>query len=216
VVTAIGLQRCSGNFVTNQENTMSETHSLEYFQAKAACIEPTTSAFIGGDYVPAASGETFEDISPINGNVIAKVASCGQADADHAVKVARKAFKEGHWRNLSPAQRGEILIRFADLIEENKEYLGLLETLDMGKPISEAINGDVPGAAKTIRWYGQAIDKVYGEVAPVGRRALCTMTREPVGVVAAIVPWNFPLVMASWKIGPALAAGNSVILKPAE
>lgn len=195
---------------------MSEPHSKEYYLAKAERIDPITSAFIGGEYVPAATGVTFDDISPIDGRVIAKVVSCGQEDADRAVNVARKAFSDGIWRDLSPSKRGEILGRFADLIEENKEYLGLLETLDMGKPISEAVNGDIPGAAKSIRWYGQAIDKVYGEVAPVGGRALCTMTREPVGVVAAIVPWNFPLVMASWKIGPALAAGNSVILKPAE
>ncbi|MBS1175090.1 MAG: puuC [Burkholderiaceae bacterium] len=173
-------------------------------------------AFINGQRVDALSGATFECISPCDGRKLADVARCDKADVDVAVSVARAAFEDGRWAHLSPRKRKEILIRFADLIVQSKSELALTETLDMGKPISNALAVDVMGAQNTIRWFGEAIDKIYDEVAPTPRDSLALITREPVGVVAAVVPWNYPLLMTSWKIAPALAAGNSVILKPSE
>jgi 4-guanidinobutyraldehyde dehydrogenase/NAD-dependent aldehyde dehydrogenase len=133
-----------------------------------------------------------------------------------AVAAARTAFNDRRWAGMSPGERKRVMIRFADLVMENREELALLETLDMGKPISASMNTDVPAAANTLRWYGEAIDKVYDEIAPTDEHTLALITREPMGVVAAIVPWNYPLLMASWKIAPALASGNCVVLKPSE
>ncbi|MHC8305619.1 aldehyde dehydrogenase [Pseudomonas sp. PB3P13] len=173
-------------------------------------------AFIDGQYLPALSGESFECISPVDGRFLANVASTDEADANAAVAVARRTFDSGIWAKLAPAERKRILIRFADLVLANREELALLETLDMGKPISDSMNIDIPAAANAIRWNAEAIDKIYDEVAATPHDQLGLITREPVGVVAAIVPWNFPLIMASWKFAPALAAGNSFILKPSE
>ena len=179
-------------------------------------LAPRTQAFIDGKYRPAASGATFDCINPANGEVIAKVASCDRADVDAAVASARKAFEGGAWSRRAPAARKKVLQRFAELIRKHREELALTETMDMGKPISDSMKIDIPAAANCIAWYAEAIDKVYDEVAPTGHDTLALITRESVGVVAAIVPWNFPLLMASWKLGPALATGNSVILKPSE
>lgn len=173
-------------------------------------------AFIDGQYCWAVSGETFDSNSPVDGRFLTTVASTDVADADLAVQAARRAFESGVWSRLAPAERKRILIRFADLILAHKEELALLETLDMGKPISDALAIDVPATANAIRWNAEAIDKIYDEVAPTPADQLGLITREPAGVVAAIVPWNFPLIMASWKFAPALAAGNSFILKPSE
>ncbi|ARU87595.1 aldehyde dehydrogenase [Pseudomonas sp. M30-35] len=173
-------------------------------------------AFINGQYVDATLGETFECLSPVDGRFLANVACTRSKDADIAVSAARRAFESGIWCDLAPAVRKQVLIRFANLIDANIEELALLESMDMGKPISDSITLDVPGAAEAIRWSAEAIDKIYDEVAPTSKDQLCLVTREPAGVVAAIVPWNFPLKMASWKLGPALASGNSVILKPSE
>ncbi len=148
--------------------------------------------------------------------MLAQVASCDLADAERAVASARAAFEAGSWAKLAPAKRKAVLIRFADLLEANREELALLETLDMGKPIGDSLTVDIPGAARALRWSGEAIDKIYDEVAATPHDQLGLVTREPVGVVAAIVPWNFPLMMACWKLGPALATGNSVVLKPSE
>lgn len=175
-----------------------------------------TKAFIGGRYVDAASGQTFDDVSPANGKLLARVAAGDTPDIDKAVAAARQAFKKGSWANLSPGKRKRVLQKFADLILANRDELALLETLDMGKPISDSQKVDIPAAAGAIRWYAEAIDKIYDEVAPTARDTLALITREPLGVVGAIVPWNFPLVMAAWKIGPVLAAGNSMVLKPSE
>ncbi|WP_299796398.1 aldehyde dehydrogenase [uncultured Shewanella sp.] len=175
-----------------------------------------SAAFIDGEYQPSVSGETFECVSPIDGRVLCQVASCSPEDADIAVDSARKAFDEGSWSMLPPVKRKQVLIRFADLLEQNRDELALLETLDMGKPIRYSGSVDVAGAARAIRWSGEAIDKVYDEIAPTSHNEIGMITREPVGVVAAIVPWNFPILMACWKLGPALATGNSVILKPSE
>jgi acyl-CoA reductase-like NAD-dependent aldehyde dehydrogenase len=183
---------------------------------RARAVVPVASAFIDGRYVAAASGATFDCVSPIDGRVIARVASTDAADVDLAVAAARRAFESGSWSRQPPRERKRVLQRFAELLLEHRDELALLETLDMGKPISDSLAVDVPSAARCIAWYAEAIDKIYDEVAPTGHDALALVTREPVGVVAAIVPWNFPLIMAAWKIGPALAAGNSFILKPSE
>ncbi len=173
-------------------------------------------AFIQGEYTEAQGHDRFDCISPVDGRVLAQVASCDQADAERAVASARAAFEAGSWARLAPAKRKAVMIRFADLLEANREELALLETLDMGKPIGDSLAVDIPGAARALRWSGEAIDKIYDEVAATPHDQLGLVTREPVGVVAAIVPWNFPLMMACWKLGPALATGNSVVLKPSE
>lgn len=183
---------------------------------RAKALDIRTKAFIGGRFVDAASGETFDDLSPTNGKLLARVAAGDAPDVDAAVAAARGAFRNGTWAGLTPGKRKRILQKFADTILAHKDELALTETLDMGKPISDSHSIDIPAAAGAIRWYAEAIDKIYDEVAPTGRDALALITREPVGVVGAIVPWNFPLVMAAWKIGPVLATGNSLVLKPSE
>jgi len=195
------------------------THNLAYWQQQAQQkiddgIEGR--AFINGEYRHALQNKSFTCISPIDSKKLAEIAQCQSDDADIAVTAARKVFEQGTWSKLAPVKRKTILLKLADLIEENKIELALLETLDMGKPISDAIHVDLPGTIRAIRWSAEAIDKIYDQVAPTSDNELGLVTHEAVGVVAAIVPWNFPLTMASWKLGPALAAGNSVILKPSE
>ncbi|WP_053270185.1 aldehyde dehydrogenase [Pseudomonas chlororaphis] len=173
-------------------------------------------AYINGEYTAAVSNETFECISPVDGRLLASIASCDAADAQRAVENARATFNSGVWSRLAPVKRKATMIRFAGLLKQHAEELALLETLDMGKPISDSLGIDVPGAAQALSWSGEAIDKIYDEVAATPHNQLGLVTREPVGVVGAIVPWNFPLMMACWKLGPALSTGNSVILKPSE
>ena len=186
------------------------------WHARARSLPIESRAFIDGRHVAAVSGATFDCVSPIDGRALARVAATDAADVDLAVAAARKAFESGTWWRQPPRERKRVLLRFADLILQHGEELALLETLDMGKPISDSLAVDIPATARCIAWYAEAIDKLYDEVAPTGPNALALVTREPVGVVGAIVPWNFPLIMAAWKIGPALAAGNSLILKPSE
>ena len=173
-------------------------------------------AVINGERVNVADGATFECFSPIDSRKLTDVASCKSADVDLAVIAARNAFNTRVWAGKPPKERKQIMIQFADLILANREELALLETLDMGKPITASLNVDVNSAANTIRWFGEAIDKVYDEIAPTADHTLAMITREPIGVVGAIVPWNYPIAMAAWKIAPALASGNSVVLKPSE
>ena len=182
---------------------------------RAALVSPRNELFIDGAYVPAASGRTFEDTTGRDGSVITRVAEGGAEDVDRAVKAARCSFDDARWAGQSPANRKRVLLRFAELIRSNLDELALLESLDVGKPIRDTLGVDVPSAAKTIQWYAETIDKVYGDVGPTGPDALSLVTREPIGVVAAIVPWNYPLIITAWKIGAALATGNSVVLKPA-
>lgn len=191
-------------------------HTLEYWQARADALTLRGQAYIDGAYADAADGATFAATSPIDGRKLADVAACGAADVDRAVAAARRAFETGVWSGLAPRERKARLVRLAQLITEHSEELALIETLDMGKPIRDALAFDLPETAHCYAWYGEAIDKRYDEIAPTGGNALATVTREPLGVVAAVVPWNYPLLMAAWKVAPALAAGNSVILKPAE
>ena len=186
------------------------------WRERAKMLQLRTEAFIDGKYRPAASGETFVCINPATGKAIAQVAACGSRDVEIAVASARRAFDDGRWSRMAPAQRKKVLLRFSELIRKHREELALTETLDMGKPITDSLQIDIPGAARCIAWYAEAIDKVYDEIAPTPHDVLALITREPVGVVGAIVPWNFPLLMACWKLGPALATGNSVVLKPSE
>src|SRR6185312_6538871 len=194
----------------------SQIQTASSWHERARSVRFQTQAFIDGRYVDAASGATFDCINPSTGAVLARVAACETEDVDRAVASGRAAFRKGSWANLAPGKRKKVLQRFADLIDRHGEELALLETLDMGKPIRDSLSVDIPGSANCIRWYAEAIDKVYDEVAPTGSQTLALITREPLGVVGAIVPWNFPLLMAAWKIGPILAAGNSLVLKPSE
>jgi acyl-CoA reductase-like NAD-dependent aldehyde dehydrogenase len=173
-------------------------------------------ALIDGARRDAVGGESFVKHSPIDGRELGAVARCRAADVDAAVASARAAFDDGRWAGKPPALRKKLLQRFADKILGAREELALLETLDMGKPIQYSLSVDVPSTARTIAWYAEAIDKVYDEIAPTPANALALITREPMGVVGAIVPWNYPMIMAAWKLGPALASGNSVLLKPSE
>ena len=192
------------------------SQSRQDWERRASELRIETRAFIDGQYRPAVGGATFDCLSPIDSRSLGQVASCEQADADLAVRIARERFESGVWSRLAPVKRKQVMIRFAEQLEAHRDELALLESLDMGKPITDARKVDIPAAARALRWSGEAIDKLYDEVAATPHDELGLVTREPVGVVAAIVPWNFPLLMACWKLGPALAAGNSVILKPSE
>jgi gamma-glutamyl-gamma-aminobutyraldehyde dehydrogenase/4-guanidinobutyraldehyde dehydrogenase/NAD-dependent aldehyde dehydrogenase len=188
----------------------------EEWSARAQKLRIPTETFIDGKPAPARSGKTFDCISPIDGRVLGRVAAGDADDVDRAVQAARATFESGAWSRRAPAERKKVLQRLAELMLAHREELALLETLDMGKPIGDSFRVDVPGSASCIAWFGELADKIYDEIAPTDPAALAMITREPVGVVGAVVPWNFPLYMASWKVGPALAAGNSVVLKPAE
>lgn len=174
------------------------------------------NAFIDGEFIPARSGRRFAAVNPATNEVLAEVAACGQEDIDAAVLAARKSFETGSWSGCEPERRKDVLFRLSELILQNLEELSLLDSLSMGKLVRDASSIDVPASSAIFRWYAEAIDKLYGEVAPAPHGNLVTVQREPLGVVGAVVPWNFPLEMATWKLAPALAAGNSVVLKPAE
>jgi acyl-CoA reductase-like NAD-dependent aldehyde dehydrogenase len=173
-------------------------------------------AFINGHQVDAASGSTFDCVSPLTGQVLTPVAACDVADVDLAVLGARAAFEAGTWSRAAPRVRKRVMLRFAELIRKHADELAQLETIDMGKPIRDSRRSDIPGSAACIQYYAEAVDKIYDQVAPTGPDDVAMVVREPLGVVGAVVPWNFPLLMACWKLGPALATGNSVVLKPAE
>jgi 4-guanidinobutyraldehyde dehydrogenase/NAD-dependent aldehyde dehydrogenase len=183
--------------------------------ARATAVKPRTELFIDGRFVPSASGRTFDDIAGRDGSRIAAVAEGGVEDVDRAVAAARRSFDDRRWADQPPASRKAVLLRLAGLVREHLEELALLESLDVGKPIRDTLNVDVPSCATTLQWYAETIDKTYGDVGPTGPGALSLVTREPIGVVAAIVPWNYPLIVSAWKLGAALATGNSVVLKPA-
>ncbi|MCW7541901.1 aldehyde dehydrogenase [Aquabacterium sp. A7-Y] len=186
------------------------------WHARAAALQPDGRLYIDGQRAWAADDASFEKHSPIDGRRLATVARGRAADIERAVAAARAAFDDGRWARQAPAARKKVLHRFSELIVAARDELALLETLDMGKPIRYSRSVDVPAAANCIAWYAEAIDKVYDEIAPTGPQALALITREPMGVIGAIVPWNYPMIMAAWKLGPALASGNSVVLKPSE
>jgi 4-guanidinobutyraldehyde dehydrogenase / NAD-dependent aldehyde dehydrogenase len=184
------------------------------WQTLSTQIQLDGRAFVNGKRLQ--SKTSFDCISPIDGKKIAEISRGDAEDIDLAVASARTAFEDGRWSHKSPRERKNIMLRFSDLLLENAETLALIESLDMGKPVKYSLNVDVSSAANSLRWFGESIDKVYDEIAPTANTTLALITREPVGVVGAIVPWNYPMLMACWKIAPALAAGNSVILKPSE
>ena len=190
--------------------------SSEQIRSDAKKLKKEGRAFIGGEYVASLSGKTFQCVSPVDGQAVVDIASCDKEDVDRAVQSCRQAFEDRRWCSKSPSQRKSIMLELANLIRKNRQELAVLETLDMGKPIKESFNTDIPLAADCIQWFAEAIDKIYDEIAPTPETSLAMITREPLGVVAAVIPWNFPLLMAAWKLGPALAAGNSVLIKPAE
>lgn len=192
--------------------------SLDFsgWQDLAKNLKIETRAFINGQYTEAQTKAVFPCINPSNEEVIAQITLCDEAEVDAAVKAARAAFDSGVWSDLAPRKRAEILKNFASLIRAHAEELTILETLDVGKPVSDCLPVDIMGSAYCVEWFAEAIDKIGGEVAPLDPKLFGTVTREAIGVVAAVVPWNFPMLMSSWKYAPALAAGNAVILKPSE
>lgn len=184
--------------------------------AAARQLRPETRLFVDGAFTEASDGGRFDSIAPRDGSLLARVSAAGEADVDRAVRSAARAFESGVWSRADRRHRQAVLLRLAELMLENRDELALLESLDSGHPIGDALRVDVPNAARTVRWYAEALDKVYDEVAPTPENALALVRREPLGVVGAVVPWNYPLIITAWKIAPALAAGNSVVLKPAE
>ena len=190
--------------------------TLSSWHERARTLRPDGRMLVDGQRCASATGQTFDKRSPVDGRLLGTVAQGQAADVDRAVAGARAAFMDGRWSRQAPAARKKVLQKFAEGLLAATDELALLETLDMGKPIRFARSVDVPAAARCIAWYAEAIDKVYDEIAPTGPSALALITREPMGVVGAIVPWNYPMIMAAWKLGPALAAGNSVVLKPSE
>jgi gamma-glutamyl-gamma-aminobutyraldehyde dehydrogenase len=197
----------------NKERSMNDATS---WHKLAATLKPETRLFIDGKFVDAVDGQRFTTLNPANGKPIAEMARGNEKDIDLAVKAARRAFRSGVWSRMSPRGRMEVMYRIARGIEAHADEFALLDCLDMGKSISELTGGDVPFSALTFQYFGEAIDKVEGVVTSTDPVALHMIVREPLGVVACVTPWNYPLMMAAWKVAPALAAGNSVILKPAE
>jgi gamma-glutamyl-gamma-aminobutyraldehyde dehydrogenase len=190
--------------------------SLAHFEKVAGVIELPHQAVIDGRLEPSVTGRTFDNVTPRNGTVINRIAECDAGDIDAAVTAARRAFDDGRWRKLHYRDKKRILFALADLMERDAEALAVLESLDVGKPIKDALSIDVPGSISTLRYYAEALDKVYGEVGPGTSDRFSFAVHEPLGVIGTIVPWNFPLLMAMWKVAPALAMGNSIVLKPAE
>ncbi|MDB2651905.1 aldehyde dehydrogenase [Candidatus Pelagibacter bacterium] len=173
-------------------------------------------AFINGKYVNAIDGKKFDTINPATGEKLCAVAKCNQKDVDLAVKVSRKAFNSGVWSRCSPEHRKEVLLKFAELLRKHGDENSVLECVDTGKLVADCVNEVANDAPMHFQWYGELIDKVFGKVGPTEPSITSLIVKEPIGVVAGIVPWNFPLMMAVWKMAPALAAGCSVIIKPAE
>jgi len=186
------------------------------YRAIAAGLSLPAQAFIDGGFRPALSGATFPTVNPATGEVLAEVAACAAGDVDLAVLRARDAFADGRWSRLPPAERKRVLLRLARLIRRNAHELAVMESLDSGKPVFDCATIDLPETVNCVTWHAELIDKIYDKVAPPSDDHIAMILREPVGVVGLVLPWNFPLLMMAWKIGPALAAGCSVIVKPAE
>ncbi len=195
---------------------MSELLTTEEYQKIADGLSLPTQAFINGEYVDAIDGATMESINPATGAVLANISACKAADVDVAVANAKAVFAAGTWSQLHPSERKTAIAKLASLIEENALELAVMETLEAGKPIHECVLTDLPETVHCIQWHAEATDKLYDQLSPSGNNAVGMIVREPLGVVACVLPWNFPLMMVAWKLGPALAAGNSVIVKPAE
>ena len=190
--------------------------SYNIIKEKKYNLDYPSQLFINGKYQKSISGNEFDNISPVDGKLVNKISFAQKNDVDLAVSMARDSFNKGYWSNLPPNQRKKILLRFAQLLERDRLELSLLDTIDMGKTINDTYNADLPTSIDNIEWYAEIIDKLFDDISPSSKKYMGLVTKEPVGVVAAIVPWNYPLWMAIWKIAPALITGNSVILKPAE
>lgn len=195
---------------------MSDLLTTQEYQAIAKDLSLPTQAFIDGSFRAAQSGATFDTVNPATGDVLAKIASCDGADVDLAVEKARDAFEDGRWTRLHPSERKEVLIKLAKLIKRNARELAVIESLDSGKTIFDCETVDVPETINCLIWHAELIDKIYDQTAPMSDDHMAMIVREPVGVVGLVLPWNFPLLMLAWKIAPALAAGCSVVVKPAE
>jgi len=190
--------------------------SLAHFEKVAGTIDLPGMAIINGQKVASVSGKTFANVSPRNGQVINHIAECDAADVDLAVAAAKQAFADRRWQKLHYRDKKAVMFKLADLMERDAETLAVLESIDVGKPIKDALAVDVPGAIRTLRYYAEALDKIYGEVGPETNDRISFAVHEPLGVIGIVVPWNFPLLMTMWKVAPALAMGNSMVLKPAE
>ncbi|NQD59591.1 aldehyde dehydrogenase family protein, partial [Pseudomonas sp. CM25] len=195
---------------------MADLLSKEQYAAIAAELQLRTQAFIDGEFRDAISGRTFVTTNPATGKQLAEVAACDVQDVDVAVAAAKRVFEEGTWSKMQPNDRKHVLQKFAQLLEDNAHELAVLEALDSGKPVSECQNVDVPETIHTIRWHAELIDKIYDATAPTGNAAVTMVVREAIGVVGLVLPWNFPLLMLAWKIAPSLAAGCSIVVKPAK
>lgn len=194
---------------------MSDLLTQGEYHAIAQSLEFPEAAFIDGRFRPG-SGDVLVTTNPATGDRLAEIAACGAADVDFAVQKAREAFDQGQWSRLHPSQRKDTLVRLCKLMTRNRRDLAVMESLDSGKPIRDCETIDVPETIQCLQWHAEAVDKIYDQAGPSGDDAISIIVREPVGVVGAVLPWNFPLMMLAWKIGPALAAGCSVIVKPAE
>ncbi|WP_136685410.1 aldehyde dehydrogenase [Falsirhodobacter xinxiangensis] len=194
---------------------MTDLLTQSEYEALAASISLPSSAYIDGGFRPAKSGKTFTTANPATGAPLTEIAACGAEDVDFAVQKARDAFEDGRWSRLSPGARKEVLLKLAKLMERNAHELAVLESIDSGKPIFDVATIDLPETIHTLKWHAELIDKIYDQVAPSSDDHIALVVREAVGVVGLVLPWNFPLLMLAWKIAPALAAGNSIVLKPA-
>jgi gamma-glutamyl-gamma-aminobutyraldehyde dehydrogenase len=184
--------------------------------AIAGALELSSRPFIGGDYRQVTGGKSFKSVNPANGEVLAEIEGCSPSDVEFAVSVAKATFESGVWSQKHPSERKAVLLHFAELIKKNLQELAVLESLDSGKPITDCLTVDVPLTAGTIAWHAEAQDKLFSRIASTDSNALGMVVREPLGVVGLVLPWNFPMLLASWKLGPALATGNSVVLKPSQ
>ena len=195
---------------------MSSLLSKNEYENIAAKIKFPIDPYINGKFQKSKAGKFMESINPATGSILTNISACDESDVNYAVEVSRKAFNSGEWANKHPSERKAVLLKLAQLIEENKTELAVLESLESGKPISECEITDLPETIVTIQWHAEAIDTMYDQISPAKVDAVGLITREPLGVVGCVLPWNFPLMMLAWKIAPALAGGNSVIVKPAE
>lgn len=195
---------------------MSSLLTHDEYVALSQSLPLPSGAFIDGKSRSAQDGQVFETVNPASGQVITHIASCSKQDVDLAVEKARTAFQGGTWSRLHPSQRKAVMRRLTKLMRRDAHELAVLESLESGKPIYDVETVDIPEALHCLEWYAETADKIYGETAPAGNDVVATITREPIGVVACVLPWNFPILMLAWKLGPALATGNSVIVKPAE
>ena len=193
-----------------------ELLTQDEYRAIASGLTLPDAAYIDGAYRPATSGKTFQSVNPATGETLAEIAACGTEDVDLAVLKAREAFEDGRWSRLHPSERKDVLIRFAKLLTRNARELAVMESIDSGKTIYDCETVDLPEVINCIKWHAETIDKIYDSVAPASDDHIAMILREPIGVVGLVLPWNFPLLMLAWKIGPALAAGCSVVVKPAE